>query len=200
MRILIVSDEESASLWDHFTPGKIDGVDLILSAGDLKPDYLSFLVTMANRPLLYVHGNHDGIYSERPPEGCECIDGRLVNINGLRILGLGGSVRYNGGPHQYTEAEMTRRIFRLRPAIFKAGGVDIILTHSPVRGYGDMDDAAHRGFECFLPLIKRYSPMYLIHGHVHKRYTPGLSREQRYFNTSVINANGTYYLNIPDKE
>lgn len=199
MRILIVSDEENASLWDHYSPGMLDNVDLILSAGDLKPDYLSFLVTMSNRPLLYVHGNHDGIYKEKPPEGCDCIDGRLVNINGLRILGLGGSVRYNGGPHQYTEREMKRRINRLRPALFLSGGADIILTHSPVRGVGDMDDAAHRGFECFRFLLERYSPKYLLHGHVHSRYSPGLSREQLCGNTSVINVNGTYYLDIPDE-
>ena len=33
--------------------------DLILSCGDLSARYLSFLVTMARCPLLYVHGNHD---------------------------------------------------------------------------------------------------------------------------------------------
>ena len=55
MKILVVADEESAYLWDHYRPGRLAGIDLILSAGDLKPEYLSFLVTMANRPLLYVH-------------------------------------------------------------------------------------------------------------------------------------------------
>ena len=69
MRILTVSDEECPALWDHYAPGRLDGYDLILSAGDLKADYLSFLVTMAHAPLLYVHGNHDEGYSRRPPEG-----------------------------------------------------------------------------------------------------------------------------------
>lgn len=196
MRILIVSDEENPALWDYYSPGKLDDIDLILSAGDLKPDYLSFLVTMANKPLLYVHGNHDGIYDERPPEGCECVDDRIVSISGLRILGLGGSIRYNGGPHQYTEKEMQKRIRRLQPALFRSGGADIILTHSPVSGYGDMDDSAHRGFECFLDLIKRYSPKYLIHAHVHDRYSPGSSKEHMIGDTAVINASGTYILDI----
>ena len=102
MKILLVSDEEDRFLWDYYTPGRLKGIDLILSAGDLKAEYLSFLVTMANRPLLYVHGNHDGGYAQRPPEGCQCIDGKLVTVGGLRILGLGGSALYNGGPHQYT--------------------------------------------------------------------------------------------------
>ena len=67
MKILLVSDEEDKYLWDYYRPGRLAGIDLILSAGDLKAEYLSFLVTMANRPLLYVPGNHDGDYARRPP-------------------------------------------------------------------------------------------------------------------------------------
>ncbi|MBR5094957.1 MAG: metallophosphoesterase, partial [Oscillospiraceae bacterium] len=71
MKILLISDIESPYYWDYYTPGKLDGIDLILSAGDLKADYLSFLVTMGRAPLLYVHGNHDGSYERFPPEGCD---------------------------------------------------------------------------------------------------------------------------------
>ena len=110
MKLLLISDIESPLLWDHFVPGRLDDVDLILSCGDLKPEYLSFLVTMSHARLLYVPGNHDGIYETQPPEGCECVDGRLLTVEGLRILGLGGSAWYNGGPHQYTEGQMRRRI------------------------------------------------------------------------------------------
>ena len=165
MRILAVSDEESKYFWDHYRPGKLDGIDLILSAGDLKSEYLSFLVTMANRPLLYIHGNHDGNYEKKPPEGCECIENRLVAVNGVRILGLGGSRRYNNGQHQYTNRQMERRIARLRWKLYRAGGVDIVLTHSPPAGVGDAEDVAHMGFDAFLPLMEKYKPAYLVHGH-----------------------------------
>ena len=90
MRILVISDEECTALWDYYVPGKLKEYDLILSCGDLKASYLSFLVTMSNRPLLYVHGNHDGSYASNPPGGCDCIDDRVVTYNGVRILGLGG--------------------------------------------------------------------------------------------------------------
>ena len=102
MKLLLISDRESPALWDYYQPGRLDGVDLILSCGDLSPEYLRFLVTMGRAPVLYVHGNHDGRYKDDPPEGCDCIEDRLVTVNGLRILGLGGSPFYNGGPHQYT--------------------------------------------------------------------------------------------------
>ena len=191
MKILVVADEESSYLWDHYRPGRLAGIDLILSAGDLKPEYLSFLVTMANRPLLYIHGNHDAIYEKRPPEGCECIDDKLVTINGIRILGLGGARMYNGGPYQYTERQMERRIKKLRWKLYRAGGVDIVLTHSPPAGYGDAEDLAHRGFEAFLPLLDKYQPKYLIHGHVHKSYSVHtFAREIRYGEATIFNAYG----------
>lgn len=199
MKILLVSDEEDKYLWDFYRPGRLKGIDLILSAGDLKAEYLSFLVTMANRPLLYVHGNHDGGYAQRPPEGCQCIDGKLVTVGGLRILGLGGSALYNGGPHQYTEKQMRRRIHRLRLKLALAGGVDIVLTHAPVRGFGDEDNMTHRGFEAFLPLLDQYQPRYLVHGHIHQRYGANRPRCYQYNETTIVNATGRYILEFPDK-
>ena len=130
MKILLVSDEECLYLWDYYRPGRLDGIDLIISCGDLNAEYLSFLVTMGRAPVLYVHGNHDGGYERHPPEGCTCIEDQVVNVCGLRILGLGGSPWYSGGPHQYTEREMERRIRRLRFRLRRAGGVDMIVTHA----------------------------------------------------------------------
>ena len=34
MKILAISDCESRALWDFYTPGKLEGLDLILSCGD----------------------------------------------------------------------------------------------------------------------------------------------------------------------
>ena len=199
MKILLVSDEEDKYLWDFYKPGRLKGIDLILSAGDLKAEYLSFLVTMANRPLLYVPGNHDGGYAQRPPEGCQCIDGKLVTVGGLRILGLGGSALYNGGPHQYAERQMRWRIHRLRLKLALTGGVDIVLTHAPVRGFGDEDNMTHRGFEALLPLLDQYQPRYLVHGHIHQRYGANRPRCYQYNETTIVNATGRYILEFPDK-
>ena len=198
MKILAIADEESPALWDHYMPGRLDGYDLILSCGDLKADYLTFLVTMGHARLLYVHGNHDGSYEVKPPEGCDCIDDQLVVYNGVRILGLGGCLRYHDGPYQYTEKAMRRRIARLRFALRRAGGVDIVITHAPPRGLGDREDPAHMGFEALRDLIDRWHPSYLLHGHVHLRYDHSLPREQVYGGTRIINASERFVLEIPD--
>lgn len=194
MRLLLISDRESEYLWDYYQPGRLNGIDIILSCGDLSSKYLSFLVTMGGMPLLYVHGNHDKTYEQHPPEGCECIEDRLVCVKGLRILGLGGSIEYSGGPHQYTEAQMARRIRRLRYRLWRAGGVDIVLTHSPMSGYGDGEDYAHRGFDCLLRMVDKYQPKYLIHGHVHTNYGSNLPRILQRGGTTVINAYERYIL------
>ena len=196
MKVLLIADEEERGLWDYYRPEKLRGVELILAAGDLKASYLSFLVTMANRPLLYVPGNHDVNFAKNPPEGCECIDGRIVKINGLRILGLGGSMLYSGGPNQYTERQMRRRIRRLGLRLWLAGGVDVVVSHAPVAGCGDMDDAPHRGFECFRELIEKYEPRLWVHGHVHKRYGAQFQREYVIGKTRVVNACGKFEAEI----
>ena len=202
MKILLIADEESPFLWDYYVPGRLKGIDMILSCGDLKQEYLEFLVTMANVPLYYVPGNHDKGYINYPPEGCEDIDCKLVKFNGLRIAGFGGCIRYNLGVYQYTDNEMLRRVGRLIPKIRRAGGVDIVISHAPPRGYGDADDNAHHGFKAFPKLMDRFHPQYWIHGHVHPCYGNMLPRSVKYGDTTVYNAVGWHIIEVdpPAKE
>ena len=194
MKILAISDIESPYFWDYYEKKKLADIDLILSAGDLRAEYLSFLVTMSHAPVLYVHGNHDGRYKDRPPEGCDCIDGKLVTVKGIKILGLGGSRMYNRGEHQYTERQMLARVVRLQPQLLLRGAPDIILTHAPAAGLGDGEDLPHQGFEVFVRLLNRYKPRYFIHGHNHLRYGHNIPRLMKYGETTVINACGYYIL------
>ena len=197
MRILVVADEESKYYWDYYRPGRLDGIDLILSCGDLKADYLTFLVTMGHAPLLYVHGNHDVGYERRPPEGCVCVEDRVLNMAGLRILGLGGSPLYNGGAHQYTEKQMKRRIWRLWLPLWRRRGFDILVTHAPALGLGDGKSLTHTGFQSFRTLMERYRPAFFVHGHVHLSYDPTAKRIRQYEDTTIINAYEKCEFEIP---
>lgn len=190
MNILCLADEEDPSLYDYYSNDKTKDIDLILSCGDLKKEYLEFIVTMSNKKMVYVYGNHDN----KQIDGGICAEDDLVVVNGIRILGLGGSIQYSGNKNQYTEWQMKWRIFKLLPKIERAGGIDIILTHVPPRGYGDLQDYAHQGFECFRWLLDKYSPKYLIHGHVHMNYAYNVDRVIEYKNTKIINAYKRYDL------
>lgn len=199
MKVLVVADEECKSLWDYFSPDKLEGVDLIISCGDLNSNYLQFLVTFGNCPLLYIRGNHDVRYDKNPPDGCICIENMIYNHNGMRIAGLGGSMRYKDGPDMYTEKEMAARVRRMRWKARFTGGIDLLVTHAPPKGYGDLEDLPHRGFACFNDLLMDCKPLYLMHGHVHKSYSRGFLRERSHPSGSIIiNAYESYFLEIPD--
>lgn len=200
MKILVVSDEESPALWDYYTPGRLREFDLIISCGDLKSQYLQFLVTMARCPLLYVPGNHDDHYETQPPEGCDCIDDAIVEYNGIRIMGLGGCRWYHPGRYQYTEKQMRQRIRSLYWKLKRTGGVDILVTHAPPEGLGDGDDPAHKGFTALREFLDRYHPAYLLHGHLHKSYGGFSERERSYNGTTLINCCERFVLEIPDRE
>lgn len=193
MKILVLADEESKYLWDYFEQSKLDGIDLIISCGDLKPQYLSFLATFAKAPVLFVHGNHDTSYDQNPPEGCICIEDNIYVYKGVRILGLGGSQCYNYGPYQYTEKEMRSRVRKLKTKLLWHRGFDILVTHSPAKDFNDGKDLPHTGFQCFRDLLDKYKPKYFLHGHVHMNYDWKQVRESLYQNqTVVINAYERY--------
>lgn len=198
MKALVIADEESKYLWDYFSPDKVEGIDLIISCGDLDARYVSFLATVAHVPVLYVHGNHDESYDHRPPEGALCIDDEVYVHNGLRIAGLGGSVRYRTGAWQFTEAEMRKRIRRLRSRIDRLGGLDVLVTHAPLHGYGDLSDLPHRGFSVFSELLNKYNPPLMLHGHVHLNYGANITREQQYGSTRILNCYERVELELPD--
>lgn len=188
MRLLLVADVESPYYYEHYRPGRFQGVDLILACGDLHRSYLEFLATMSNKPLLYVPGNHDEDFVLSPPEGCICADGRLTEIKGLSILGFGGCLRYREGAYMYTEREMARRLRRAEPAIRRAGGLDVLMTHAPARGLNDLDSTPHQGFQCFRDLIDRYRPRLFVHGHIHHSYGANIPRISKWGSTMVVNA------------
>lgn len=154
MRILAIADEEESWLADRFRPHSLDDVDLIVSCGDLPARYLSNLADLSNKPLAFVPGNHDAAEAEQGVPGCVDIDGTIRRFHGLHIAGLGGSLAYNDSVYGYTESQMARRASRLAVLICAAGGIDLLVTHVPPRGFGDLEDYAHNGFSCFNKLLE----------------------------------------------
>ena len=199
MRILAIADEPSPKLWGERVRQELDGIDLILSAGDLPARYLSFLTCFTSAPIVYVRGNHDDRYAEQPPEGCLCAEDTVVRAGGVRILGLGGSMRYRpDGGNMYSEKEMAARIRRLLFRLKMTGGFDILLTHAPVRGCGDQEDLCHRGFVCFGSLLDQHKPAVMVHGHVHQSYTAFFQRQRNFNGVPVVNAYTSYVFDLPE--
>ncbi len=195
---LCVSDEVAPTIYHGTIRERFPDVQLVLGCGDLPPSYLEFLVSALNVPCFYVPGNHDGepehTHDGRSivaPEGATNIDGRVVQHDGLIIGGLGGSVWYNGGRHQYTQGMMAVRMVQLLPRIVwhrqhNGYGLDILVTHSPPAGIHD-GTGAHAGFRALRWLVDRFPPRYLIHGHIHRNYRMNAQHETLLSQTHIIN-------------
>ncbi len=198
MKILAVSDEVVDRLYSPQVAQNFRDIDLILGCGDLPYEYLEFLVSALNVPLVYVPGNHDPLYNAENPatqaEGCRMLDKRVAQVKGLSLAGLGGSIRYKPGhPNQYTQLQMSWRSVTFMPALFlnrlRTGRVlDIMIAHSPPRGFHDDSDPAHIGFSAFRDLIRTFKPRYFLHGHT-LVYKGNLA-------PSVTQVDGTTILNI----
>ncbi|HUW39669.1 MAG TPA: metallophosphoesterase [Rectinemataceae bacterium] len=195
-------------------------VDLVLCAGDLPMEYIGFVASMLNRPLLFVAGNHDlgpaaAVSSPERWSAAALVEGsrtegavdagfRIVRECGLSILGLPGSILYNRGPNQYREAGMAFRIALLVPRLllnrlFHGRSVDIVLTHAAPRGIQDRDDPCHRGFKSFLWLMRVFKPRWLVHGHIHL-YDLADVRISRFESTTVVNAFGHWVLDTESEQ
>ncbi len=175
MKILAVSDLVIDRLYSANVRENFGDVRLVLGCGDLPFEYLEFLVSAMNVPLLYVPGNHDPGYvrgnPDTLPDGCEFLDLRVMQVHGLTIAGIGGSIRYHPGQsNQYTQAQMYARLLLFSPTLFwhkirHRANLDILIAHSPPRGVHDDDDTAHVGFSAFIHLIHIFKPRYFLHGH-----------------------------------
>ena len=194
LRLLAVSDEVEPQLLDEKTVAGQGRIDLLIGCGDLPADYLDGLATLYAAPLVFVRGNHDppDRKGDYPPDAE--IDGRVVTERGLLIAGLEGCIRYSGGPHQYTERQMTAKALALR---FRLRGrrPDVLITHGPPAGINEGSDPPHRGLRAVRRAVEWMHPRLLLHGHVHP-YGRDTPREGQLGETRVINVVGHRLIEV----
>jgi hypothetical protein len=168
IRILAISDEADQSLDSPATRDGLGTIDLIIGAGDLQPEYLSFVTDAFHAPLRFVRGNHDvgsawthtgRVLLPRPmPEATP------VEEAGLRLIGFSGSPVYSRRGHEVSSFRMwTNAIL----AWWRARGRRpmLVVSHAPPRGINDDTDLTHRGFTAFRWLVDRVRPPLWLHGH-----------------------------------
>ncbi len=179
MKILLVSDKVVEHLYSPNVTRYRNTVDLVIGCGDLPYYYLEYLQSKLDKPVYYVHGNHDSA-KEYLGDG-SVVTGPMGGVNlhlnshvecGLILVGLEGSIRYRRGRFQYTQTEMWFNVLRLVPQLLlnkllTGRYLDILVTHSPPYGIHNGEDHIHVGFTSFLWLMKWFKPTYLVHGHRH---------------------------------
>lgn len=190
IRILAVSDEPDPSLDSAATRERLGAIDLIIGAGDLQPEYLSFVSDAFRAPLRYVRGNHDvgpaWAHTEHVLLPEPMPDARLVDEAGLHLIGFSGSPTYSGRGLEVPASGMWRkallawlRTARARPLL--------VVSHAPPRDVNDDDDLAHRGFTAFRWLVSRLEPPLWLHGHT--------ALVRRGIDQRSVRQNGTLFYN-----
>jgi uncharacterized protein len=179
MKILSVSDVELNLVYSPQIVERFGDIDVIIGCGDLPYYYLEYIISMLNRPLYYVRGNHAPVvefgtdWERQFPLGGHNIHRRVKRSpDGLLMAGVEGCLRYNKGPYQYTQREMWMHVFSLLPGLFwnkmKHGRyLDVFVTHAPPAGIHDADDRPHQGLKAFRWFDRVFQPAYHLHGHVY---------------------------------
>ncbi len=206
VRILAICDDIDPRLYGPGIVERRGKVDLILSCGDLPPYYLDYVASMLAVPIYGVHGNHDGSLARnqdgegRGDWGMEELHGRIVMEQGLLIGGFDGSLRYNKGSYQYTEAGMRAQIAGMLPQLLMnrlryGRFLDILVTHAPPRHIQHQEERPHWGYEANSSILRTFRPRYHLHGHIHIYDKRTITRTQ-FHETEVLNAYPFRELNV----
>ena len=198
--MLTVSDVESRLIYDVHIRERFVGVDLVLSCGDLPNNYLDYIASMLNVPMLYVHGNHVITNSQDPhrealaPLGARNMHHQVEYLweYDLIIAGIEGSLRYNKGRHQYSQLQMWLLVLSMVPKLLwnkltRGRYLDVFMTHAPAWQLNDETDLAHQGIKAFRWLVETFHPQVFVHGHVHTYRNmplpPRIYQKTRIYNT-----------------
>ena len=114
-------------------------------------------------------GNHDGDYIKE--YNLNNLNGKVVMINSVKILGIQGSFRYkNSNFPSFSQKESIEFLKEKEK-------VDILFSHDAPFGISGINDVAHQGlFGINYYLYKNQVPI-CIHGHVHTPYIKRLGND-----------------------
>lgn len=202
MKVLAVSDVELDMIYSPLITQRFKDVDLVIGCGDLPYYYLEYIISMLNKPLYYVRGNHAPRFKEEGTGGERTFPWGGIDLHrkvrrdpsGLLMAGIEGSLDYNRGRYQYSQGEMWSMVLGLVPRllinrILYGRYLDIFVTHAPPWRIHDKPDLPHQGIKAFRWLIQTYKPAYHLHGHIHI-YQQYDVTETQHGSTQVINTYG----------
>lgn len=120
-------------------------------------------------PVAFVPGNHDLPDPAADIDGANC-NGRIVEINGMRIAGFGGAgpARF-GFPYEWGEDEADEA---LRSLLDGAASPDILISHTPpARSSLDRTSSGeHAGSQAVRRWIVAARPSLFVCGHIHEAW------------------------------
>jgi len=198
VRILAVSDELDPSLWEHFDRTALGPVDVLVSCGDLPPDYLSYLEGSLRVPLLVVVGNHDLDDAWRH-QAARLLPARRGDTELVREAGQWIALLDWPGGDAARDGSQERGAWRQAIGVWLAARLrgrrpTLVASHVAPHDAGDTPDPYHRGFRAYRWLAERVQPALWLHGHT----TPAVVAERvtHIGSTTCVNVTGAYLIQL----
>ena len=174
MRIVAVADTHTfeADL------GPIPEGDVFIHAGDLcrggrleeLTKVAAWLRSLPHRRKVVVAGNHDRCFSDDPKAAIEILGSEIVYledaetvIDGVRFWGSPWQPAFNNWAFNLPRGEALARKWAAIPT-----GTDVLITHGPPAGIGDLSaEATRAGCADLLTAVRRVRPLLHLFGHIH---------------------------------
>ncbi len=173
MRLVVISD----------THGLHDGLeipagDVLIHAGDMTSHgdieevraFDAFLARLDHRHKLVIAGNHDFCFERRPAlarsalRHATYVEDEAVEVEGVRFYGSPWQPWFYDWAFNLQRGAEIRAKWQLIPS-----GIDVLITHGPPLGHGDVTvrgEAA--GCADLLERVREVAPRYHFFGHIHE--------------------------------
>ena len=161
---------------------EIKETDLLLIAGDicsvvdhslsfqeswLDTNFRYWLKEVPAKRIIGIAGNHDFIFEHPrkvPSLPWTYLQDQRTEFQGLRIWGTPWQLYFGGWAFNLYEKDLAEK-WELIPK-----DVDILITHQPPYGYGDLVNSNNVGSPSLLAKIREIKPRLTVYGHIHNGY------------------------------
>ena len=188
--ILIIADTHGTLHEDEFADflQKNPNYDICIMLGDHLPRDIDIILKYVEKRKIYgILGNHD--YDYLSDYGITNIHGRIMNIHGIKILGMEGSFKYKPSSFPSFTHEESIEFLEMFPK------VDLLVSHDQRFHPERINDPAHQGLKGITKYLYQNKVPIHIHGHIHENY------EKTMFNhTKEISVFGYRIVQINNKE
>jgi predicted phosphohydrolase len=204
LRIVAMSDTHFKHRSLTAPPG-----DILLHCGDLSSghgspkqleDFLDWFNSQPHTHKVFILGNHDGYtesevrtYITRFFPSLHFLLNSEITLDGLRIWGSPYTPSFSNWSWMLDRGAPIKRVWDQIP-----NGIDILMTHGPPYGHGDLVPAHYQNFPqaagC-LELLKRVievKPKIHFFGHIHEGYGLSISQECPTLFVNCASCDGSY--------
>lgn len=172
--------------------------DMIIHAGDFSrmgglrevQSFLSWYTALPHRYKLLIGGNHDfllerspGLFQSILPDNIIYLEDSGIKIEGIHFWGSPITPFFFNWAFNRQRGPEIRKYWEQIP-----GDIDVLITHGPAKGYGDVTKRGEAvGCEDLLERILEVKPKYHIFGHIHEAYGTFKGEHTTFVNASVLN-------------